>query len=152
MKYSTLLGMTFFSFIFMYLLMYSMVDSTANIYFNLNQFYMAGIMTIPMVLIELFLMRSMYTNRKLNKIIAFISLAAFILLVILLRTQTAIGNKEFLKSMIPHHAGALLMCQKAQLSDPELKQLCTTILTSQQSEINFMKSKLAALDNPAINQ
>lgn len=113
---------------------------------------MAGIMTIPMVLIELFLMRSMYTNRKLNKIIAFISLAAFILLVILLRTQTAIGNKEFLKSMIPHHAGALLMCQKAQLSDPELKQLCTTILTSQQSEINFMKSKLAALDNPAINQ
>jgi hypothetical protein len=108
MKYGTLLGMTFLSFIFLYLLMYSMVDSTANVYFNLNQFYMAGIMTIPMVLIELFLMRSMYKNKKLNKLISFVSLAAFVILFALLRNQTAIGNKEFLKSMIPHHAGALL--------------------------------------------
>jgi len=124
------------------------VDSSANIYFNLNQFYMAGIMTIPMILTELFLMRSMYKNKKLNKLIIFISLAAFGILFALLRNQLAIGNKEFLKSMIPHHAGALLMCQKAKLTDPELKQLCTNIINSQQSEINFMKSKLAALDSP----
>jgi hypothetical protein len=38
------------SFISMYVLMYAMVDRFANVYPNFNQFYMAGLMTAPMVL------------------------------------------------------------------------------------------------------
>jgi hypothetical protein len=40
-----------------------MVDRFANVYPNLNQFYMAGLMAAPMVLIELALMGHMYPNK-----------------------------------------------------------------------------------------
>jgi hypothetical protein len=129
----------------MYILMYMMVDQFANIYPNLNQLYMAGIMTAPMILIELLLMRGMYANQKLNVLITSFSLAVFILLIILLRKQTGISDKQFLKSMIPHHAAALLMCQQAWLQDPAIKKLCEIIGKTQQAEINFMKAKLETI-------
>ncbi len=56
--------MTVLSFISMYVLMYAMVDRFANVYSNRNQFYMAGLMTASMVLIELALMGSMYKEQE----------------------------------------------------------------------------------------
>ena len=44
--------------------------------------------------------------------------------------------------MIPHHAGAILMCQNAPLQAAELKQLCRSIVTSQEAEIAKMKALL----------
>lgn len=145
MKYTNLLFMALLSFISMYLLMYMMVDQFANVYPNLNQLYMAGIMTVPMILIELVLMRNMYANTKLNALITSSSLVIFIALIILLRKQVGISDKEFLKSMIPHHAAALLMCKQTSLQDPEIKELCATIGRTQQAEIDFMKAKLEAI-------
>ena len=127
--------------------MYMMVDTFANVYPNLNQLYMAGIMTVPMLLIELFLMGSMYDNKKVNILIGSVSLSVFIVLILFIKKQTAISDREFLKSMIPHHASALLMCKEASLKDPEIKALCKTILLTQQSEIDFMKEKLKSLKN-----
>lgn len=137
--------MTLLSFISMYVLMYLMVDRFVNVYPNFNQFYMAGIMTIPMILIELVFMGSMYHNKKLNTTIAIFSIGIFAVLLFFLRRQVAIDDKEFLKSMIPHHAGALLMCKYAKLQDSEIQALCKNISTSQQSEIDFMKAKLEIL-------
>lgn len=37
--------------------MYAMVNAFANVYMNINQAYMAGLMTAPMVLIEMAVMR-----------------------------------------------------------------------------------------------
>ena len=145
MKYRNLFLMATLSFISMFILMYIMVNEFANVYPNLNQLYMAGIMTVPMLLIELFLMRSMYNNRKLNIFIVVFSLATFILLIIFIKKQTAISDKQFLKSMIPHHAAAILMCENAALHDPKIKELCKTIISTQQSEIDFMKTKIEAL-------
>lgn len=142
MNYRNLLYMALLSFVTMYILMYMMVDTYSNVYPNLNQLYMAGIMTVPMILIELILMRSMYANKRLNNIIVVSSLSIFLVLFFFLRKQIAIGDTEFLKSMISHHAGALLMCEKAQLQDPEIIELCKNIKGSQQSEIDFMKKKL----------
>lgn len=147
MNYTKLFLMTLLSFLSMYILMYIMVDSFANVYPNLNQLYMAGIMVVPMLLIELFLMRSMYTNKRLNIAIGILSLIIFILLTVFVRKQTGISDREFIKSMIPHHAAAILMCKEARLQDPELKELCKNILTAQQSEINFMKTKLKTPEN-----
>ena len=45
--------MTALSFISMYILMYAMVNRFANVYSNLNQFYMAGLMTASIVVLEL---------------------------------------------------------------------------------------------------
>lgn len=141
-SYSSLLLMAALSFVAMFILMYMMVDKYANVYPNLNQFYMAGMMTAPMILIELFLMRSMYPNNGLNILIAIISIVLLSVFIFCIRSQTAIGDKEFLKSMIPHHASALLMCNEAKITDNEIKKLCRGIISSQQSEIDWMKAKL----------
>jgi hypothetical protein len=36
----------------MYILMYAMVDRFGNVYSSLNQLYMAGLMTVPMIVID----------------------------------------------------------------------------------------------------
>jgi hypothetical protein len=67
--YVHLVIMIALSFISMYVLMYAMVNRFANVYSNLNQFYMAGLMTAPIVVIELALMRSVYDNKNANIVI-----------------------------------------------------------------------------------
>jgi uncharacterized protein (DUF305 family) len=144
--YGRLLLMALLSFVSMYVLMYAMVNAFANVYGNLNQFYMAGLMAAPMVVIELALMGAMYRDRRKNLLILAVCLAALIMFWIFIRKQTAITDSQFLRSMIPHHAGAILMCEEAPIRDAEIKQLCGAIISSQQSEINQMKAKLAELE------
>ncbi len=129
-------------FVAMYALMYAMVDRFANVYSNLNQVYMAGLMTAPMVLIELLVMRGMYADWRLNTMIVAVSLLLGVLCWFGIREQVGIGNDQFLRSMIPHHAGAILMCNESSLSSPEIQKLCAGIISSQQQEIAQMKSLL----------
>lgn len=143
--YIRLLAMTVLSFISMYVLMYAMVDRFANVYPSFNQFYMAGLMTAPMVLIEISLMGAMYRNMTLNAVIVVLSALALIAFFLFIRQQTAIADRQFLKSMIPHHAGAILMCERASIQDPEIKQLCNTIVSGQQAEIDQMEAILGRL-------
>ncbi len=144
--YLRFLVMTVLMFISMYILMYAMVNAFANVYNNFNQFYMAGLMTAPMVLIEILLMGMMYKNKKLNLAIIAVSVVALIGFWFLIREQTAINDKQFLKSMIPHHSGAILMCQESNITDAEIKQLCVEIVKSQEQEIQQMKEKLSQLE------
>jgi hypothetical protein len=144
--YRHLLIMAILSFISMYILMYAMVNALGNVYNNFNQFYMAGLMTAPMVMIELTVMRAMYLDKRRNALIIVGSLLAALVFFLLLRQQTAISDRQFLRSMIPHHAGAILMCEQASIDDPEIKELCGNIISSQQSEIDQMKSMLLRLD------
>jgi len=145
-QYVRLIIMTILSFISMFVFMYAMVDALSNVYPNLNQFYMAGLMTAPMVIIELFLMWPMYKNKKVNIAILAASIIALGAFFVLIRQQTAVADAQFLKSMIPHHAGAILMCEKAPLQDTEIKSLCKNIISSQKSEIAQMKAKLSSLE------
>lgn len=140
--YQHLAIMTALSFIAMYLLMYAMVNAVDNVYMSFNQVYMAGLMTAPMVLIELAVMRSMYHNKRLNALIAGAGLVAAVVFFLFIRRQTAIGDRQFLRSMIPHHAGAILMCNEASIGNAEIKRLCQNILSSQQAEIDQMKGML----------
>jgi uncharacterized protein (DUF305 family) len=143
--YGRLIAMVVLSFIAMYILMYAMVDVFGNVYPNFNQFYMAGLMTAPMVIIEMSLMGMMYPNKKLNALIIGLAVVLLILFWIFIRQQVAISDKQFLKSMIPHHASALLMCEKASIQDPEIKELCRGIIEGQQSEIDQMNNILNRL-------
>ena len=143
--YRRLLIMTVLSFVAMYVLMYAMVNAASNALPNLNQFYMAGLMTAAMIVIELGLMGDMYRNRRLNASIAAAGVVALIVLWVFIRRQTAISDRQFLRSMIPHHAGAILMCEQASIRDAEIRQLCQNIVSSQQAEIDQMKAKLREL-------
>lgn len=97
-------------------------------------------MTAPMILIEIALMWPMYENRRANiaiVVVAVIALAAFW---IGIRQQVGVTDAEFLKSMIPHHSGAILMCEKASLKDSQIQALCQEIIRGQQAEIGQMKA------------
>lgn len=144
--YLILAVMAVVHFAVMYMLMYAMVDTTADVYPNMNQFYMAGTMTAPMVILELLLMRSMYGNGKLNALIIGISAAVLVAFFLFIRQQTGIADRQFLKSMIPHHSGAILMCEKSTIKDPDIQRLCQEIIKGQQEEIDQMKAKLKELD------
>ena len=145
--YGKLLTMTVVSFIAMYILMYAMVNTFSNVFPNVNQFYMAGLMTSAMVIIELAIMGSMYINKKMNVGIMAVSTLTLVAFFVLIKQQSAVSDKQFLKSMIPHHAGAILMCEEANIKDPEIKRLCAEIVSGQRKEIAEMKSKLDRLKN-----
>ena len=145
--YGRLALMVVLSFASMYVLMYAMVNAYANAFPNLNQAYMAGLMTAPMVLIELALMGRMYPRRGWNLAIISVSVLALAACWMAIRQQALISDEQFLKSMIPHHAGAILMCEKAPIRDAEIEKLCRSIISSQQSEIDQMKAKLSQLDS-----
>lgn len=139
--------MLLLSFVSMYVLMYAMVDRFSNALPNLNQFYMAGLMVAPMAVIELLLMGSMFPDRRKNVVILAVSLLALIAFWLAIRMQVGIGDRQFLKSMVPHHAGAILMCERLRADDPQIRGLCDEIKASQKAEIALMKSLLARQEN-----
>ena len=132
-------------FIAMYVFMYAMVNSFANVFNNFNQVYMAALMTSSMVLIELPLMASMYQSKKVNMTIIAVGVLVLAGSWFAIRHQAAIDDRQFLRSMIPHHAGAILMCKEASIRDAEIENLCGTIEAGQQQEVDQMKAILGRL-------
>lgn len=129
----------------MYAVMFTMVWTWNEVFHNLNTFYMAGMMALPMILVMPLLMSSMYPNKKLNIAVYTGSVAIFLILFWFMREQTFIGDRQFVRSMIPHHSGAILMCEKAKLEDSELRTLCEQIIKAQRDEIDLMKRILERL-------
>ena len=134
------------SFAAMYVLMYAMVNAVENALPNNNQLYMAGLMAAAMAIVELAIMGGMYPNKKLNLALVGVSILALAGFWFALRGQVAISDRQFLKSMIPHHAGAILMCSEAAIQDVEVAQLCKSIVSSQQTEIDQMRTILERLE------
>jgi len=106
---------------------------------------MAGLMTMPMILIEIVVMSSMYMNKKLNVLIISVSVVLAVTFFLFIRQQTGVSDKQFVKGMIPHHAAAILMSEKSKTQDPEIKKLQQEIISSQQREIEQMKTLLERL-------
>lgn len=127
----------------MYIVMFSMIAGWYDFRNNLNMFYMAVTMWAPMGIFMLATMSGMFPNKRLNialyAVLALLTLGSFWAT----RSQAAIGDRQFIASMIPHHSGAILMCGEAQLSDPELVSLCGEISQGQRQEIDQM-SRIAA--------
>jgi uncharacterized protein (DUF305 family) len=140
--YRRLSVMTFLSFGSMYVLMYAMVDELDHVYASVNQVYMAGLMTAPMVVIELLLMRGMYRDVRRNVLLVIVSAVAGVVCFALVRQQTGVSDRQFLRSMIPHHAGAILMCEESSIHAPDIATLCREIVAGQQAEIERMKAML----------
>ncbi len=125
--------------VIMYLVMFAMIDTLDEFYNNLNMLYMTMMMIAPMGALMLLMMGSMYGNRRLNLLLYAVCAGLFVLGTAGTRAQAGIGNVQFLRSMIPHHSGAILMCREASISDPEIVALCGNIQRSQRAEIDQMK-------------
>ncbi|MDF3075479.1 MAG: hypothetical protein K0S54_3146 [Alphaproteobacteria bacterium] len=130
-------------FVIMYLVMYAMIATLDHFRFNLNNVYMTMMMVTPMAVVMLIAMRAMFPSRRTNLAIGAVAVLLFAASFYGMRAQAAIGDKEFLKSMIPHHSGAILMCEQANLADPEIVALCRQIVKSQNAEIAQMEAILA---------
>ena len=128
--------------ILMYLIMFTMIYSLGEFIQNINFFYMAIMMATPMIVMMPMMMKSMYPNTRLNLLIYVGSALLFVLAFVGIRTQLLVGDAQFLRSMIPHHSGAILMCERAEISDAEIKTLCGGIIRSQKQEIDQMKQIL----------
>jgi uncharacterized protein (DUF305 family) len=118
------------------------VAQWSHFHLNLSNFYMAVAMVAPMGLIMLGVMRGMFPDRRLNAGLVIGFLALFALGLWLGRTEAFVGDAQFLRAMIPHHSRAILVCQEAALTDPEIEQLCGQIISSQQEEIDIMNQML----------
>ena len=111
-------------------------------------FYMALTMATPMGILMLLMMRMMYPDKRLNLLLHALFVLLFIAALLGVRTQGFIGDRQFVRSMIPHHSGAILMCNRSAIRDSEIRELCfgpNGIIASQTREIDQMKAILARL-------
>ena len=132
--------------IVMYVVMFSMIDGFQDFRNNLNMFYMAVTMWAPMGIFMLATMPGMFPRRGLNVALYAVFIVLTVASFAATRSQTLIGDGQFIDSMIPHHSGAILMCREADLRDAELLTLCEEIIAAQRSEIEQMETIKARLD------
>lgn len=108
---------------------------------------MALLMVAPMALVMMLMMGKMYPSKKINNTIMISASLVFIVVLIALRTQTPIGEVQYMKAMIPHHSSAILVSKEANINDPEVRDLANQIIESQEKEIAVMKALLKRLEN-----
>ncbi len=133
------------SLVIMYLAMFVMIWRGREFVQNLNFFYMALVMWAPMAILMLLTMKSMYPNKRLNTALYLGFAVVAVLSFNAVRDQTIVGDRQFVRSMIPHHSGAILMCERAAFRDPEIRRLCfgpQGIVKSQEREIAQMEAIL----------
>ena len=135
------------SLIIMYVAMFAMIWTWAEFVQNINFLYMALVMWAPMAAVMLLTMRPMYPDKRVNGLLNLAFAAVFIASLFGIRNQALVRDDQFLRSMIPHHSGALLMCREASIQDAEIKQLCEGIIASQSSEIEQMEAIRRRLGN-----
>jgi hypothetical protein len=126
----------------MFFLAYAMIDSFDHFYANINRVYMALLMVAPMVIVMLVVMWSMYANAVLNFALIGVFAILFVISFALMRSQVPVGDVQFLRSMIPHHSSAIVMCEEASITDTEIAKLCGEIVKAQKEEIAQMQKIL----------
>lgn len=130
------------SLIAMFVISLEQVRSIDHAYLNASNLYISLTGVGAMGLIMLVSMHRMFSDQR-KTILTGIVLAGILAGGFLLaRTETFVGDKGFLESMIPHHSRAVLVCQEADLSDPEIIELCDRIVSSQLEEIDQMQRML----------
>lgn len=134
--------MMLISFVIMYGVMYLNVDRFEHVYLSLTRLYMTLLMVAPMAVVMLGFMRGMYKDKRLNAMIVGASIVVFVLALVFLRNQTFIGERQYMKAMIPHHSSAILTSKNGDLQNPQVQTLSKDIIEAQEREIREMKDLL----------
>ena len=142
MTYRKFLLMILVSFIFMFGIMFLNIVELNHFYISVNRIYMALLMVSAMAVIMMAMMYNMYPNKKKNNWIMIAGLVLFVITLAGIRTQTPIGDVQYMKGMIPHHSSAILTSENANIKDPEVRKLADGIIEAQKKEIAEMKAVL----------
>jgi FlaA1/EpsC-like NDP-sugar epimerase len=151
-KYLRFAAMITASTIAMYFLMYLNIYEWSHFVIGETRLYMALIMGSAMAMIMLTFMLQMYTNKKINVCIYAFSIALFAVSLFLVRSQMTVDDRSYMKSMIPHHSIAILTSERANISDPRVRQLADEIIETQEEEIAEMKRLIRDFENERAEQ
>jgi hypothetical protein len=128
------------SFIIQYFLMSPiMVDRYSNITNSIGKAYMATIMALSMVIIEIMMHDHQYGIMSFNWYAILFSLIA--VFIYLYRKQIAINDKQYLEGMIEHHSMALLTSEEIlkKTDNYDIAKLAKNIIQTQNDELITMK-------------
>jgi uncharacterized protein (DUF305 family) len=129
----------------MFGLMYLNTYSAEHLFFSETRAYMAVVMGATMAVIMLMYMTHMMKSRAANIGIVIGSVAVFSLALWLVRSQATVDQVSWMKAMIPHHSIAILTSERADIEDPQTRDLARQIIKTQREEIEQMKAYLARL-------
>lgn len=118
-----------------------------HIFYSETRVYMALIMGSTMAIVMLLFMWPMYKNKKANTVILGTSAVVFALSLWLVRSQTLIEDVKWMEAMIPHHSIAILTSERANISDPRVRELADSIIEAQRKEIAEMKKLIEDLED-----
>lgn len=133
--------------VIMYWLMFLNVFQLDHIWLSQTRIYMALIMGSVMAIVMLLFMWKMYENKKVNAAILAGSALIFALSLWLVRSQTTVDDTSWMKAMIPHHSIAILTSERADISDPRVRELADQIIKAQKKEITEMEKLIEDLEN-----
>jgi Uncharacterized protein conserved in bacteria len=108
---------------------------------------MALLMGATMAVIMLAYMLGMYKNRRVNIGIFVGSVVVFAVSLWLVRSQATIGDVAYMKAMIPHHSIAIMTSERANITDPRVRELADAIIETQREEIAEMNRLIADLES-----
>ena len=131
----------------MFLLMYLNTYAIDHVYWSETRFYMALVMGSTMAMIMLSFMLGMYKDTKTNIAIFVTSVVVFAGSLYLVRSQETVQDVAWMKAMIPHHSIAILTSERAEISDPRVRELADEIIKAQRKEIAEMKALIADLES-----
>lgn len=130
----------------MFGLMYLNTYRFDHVFFSETRVYMAFVMGATMSVIMLLFMLGMYDNKKLNAGILIGSVAVLAAALWLVRSQTTVEDVSYMRAMIPHHSIAIMTSERANISDPRVRELADGIIASQRREIREMKALILELE------
>lgn len=145
MSYKKFSVMMAISFVIMYLVMFLNIDRLSHYHTSTTRIYMSILMVAPMAVVMMGMMGKMYPNKKVNTGIIVAAVVVFVITLIGLRTQTPIGDVQYMKAMIPHHSSAILTSKGANIKDSAVKRLSLEIIQAQEREIAEMEALLDRL-------
>jgi uncharacterized protein (DUF305 family) len=146
MSYKKFTIMMVISFVIMYMVMFLNVIEIKHYHTSLTRIYMTLLMISAMALVMILMMGKMYPSKKVNTGIMIGGIVVFALMLAALRSQTPIGDLQYMKAMIPHHSSAILTSERANIKDPEVKKLAEDIIKAQRKEIAEMEAAIERLE------
>lgn len=147
MSYKRFAAMIATSTAVMYGLMYLNTYGWDHVWWSETRLYMAFLMGATMAVIMLAFMLGMYKNQKANIGIFATSVVVFVAALYLVRSQVTVQDVSWMKAMIPHHSIAILTSERAEISDPRVRELADQIIETQRTEIAEMKRLIADLED-----
>jgi uncharacterized protein (DUF305 family) len=130
----------------MFGLMYLNTYQLDHVTFSETRSWMALLMGAAMSIIMLSFMLHMMENRRVNLGIYLASVLVFAGSLWAVRSQITVDQVSWMKAMIPHHSIAILTSERAEITDPRVRELADEIIEAQRREIAEMKRLIAELE------